>query len=204
MEPIPPPPEMQKLPFSLGREIEVSDAAKYAHRTRVEIPGSGDYMLEGFQVAVFGVRPLSSPWTIHVKRVNGQWVAGVDGHSCVFDGVTHNKVQVEGLLTDPADVDDPGWEPPATGFVYLNGVVRDGEVGNITVQISTPAASLDDIKRTTASDGAQTGFAHVIGYLWSEVIGSTTRWYVRQEAFSNLTLMYVVVNGVLCKVPFEM
>jgi hypothetical protein len=89
------------------------------------------------------------------------------------------------------------------GFVFLWGTVdKDGVVESI--EIKNDQTSLAYIYRTYALAGKQINFAWVIGYLWSEGTGDDIQWYVRQEAWRNVTLLYVVVNGVLCKVPFEM
>jgi hypothetical protein len=201
MDPISMPEPFQQLPFTLEREL--LQAEDRVTQTRVEIPGVGDFLLKGTKVAVFGAKPLAEPWTIYLKYFASGWKVGVSNQSDVYDGITWTKCPVTGLLEDPDNENDSGWAAPRTGFLFLWGTVNtDGEVTSIVLK--NDQASLADIKRVDSAAGKQTKFAYVIGYLWSEQIGSTVQWYVRQEASRHVTLMYVVVNGVLCKVPFEM
>ena len=148
---------------------------------------------------------LAHPWKIYLQKFGTEWKVGVDNHSDVYDGVTWTNETVTGLLTNPLDENDEGWAAPQVGFLFLWGTVdENGEVTEI--EIKNDQAHLDDIKRVDSTDGKQTQFAYVLGYLWSEQVGNSgqVQWYVRQEASRHVTLMHVVVNGVLCKVPFEM
>lgn len=201
LQPIPEPPAFPPLPFTLERIV--LDAEERSEVSRVEIPGSGDYLLKGTKVAVYGPKPLRSPWTIIVRYTRSGWRAGISGDSDVYDGVSWSKITVSGLLSNVENENDAGWNGVRTGFVYLKGTV-DADLNVTRIDVEWGKTSLGDIQRVEASGGKQKSFAFVLGYLWSEGSGDNIQWYVRQEAWRHITLMYVVVNGVLCKVPFEM
>lgn len=145
---------------------------------------------------------LQHPWHIYVTNFGDGWVAGVDYHSDIYDGITWDKKTVSGLLTDSSNPNDAGWNTAQQGYIYLRGMVADSVVGSINVNLG--AATLDIIERIKipGSPAAQTEFAYVLGYLWSTTVGTATTWYVRQEAFRHLTIMNVLVNSVMCKIPF--
>jgi len=162
-------------------------------------PVEGESPLVGQNAGV----ELRHPWTIFFKSISGSIKFGVEFHSDVYDGMSWDKITVSGLTEDPSNDSDPGWHSPDEGFVFLWGTVdEDGVVTDIDVL--NDQASLDDIVRVTSVDGIQTKFAWVLGYIWNAGTELAPQWLVRQEAFRHVTLMYVVVNGVLCKVPFEM
>ena len=150
-------------------------------------------------------KQLRHPWEIILKNRgpdNGGWKVGVENKSDVYDGVTWTKKTVSGLLSGPLD-SDTGWTAPQEGYVYLHGIVNTS--GVVTqIDLDWGETGLSNIERVKSASGKQTDFHFVLGYIWSETINGNTMWYVRQEAWRHLTLMYVVVNGVLCKVPFEM
>ena len=153
------------------------------------------------------IAELAHPWKIYLRNIktgeSNNWKFGVSNQSDVYDGITWSKSSVTGLLTDPGNSNDSGWRAPQTGFVFLWGTVgTDGTIKSIALK--NDQASLADIKRVDSASGKQTQFAHVLGYLSFESSGDGGMWIARQEAFRHVTLMYVVVNGVLCKVPFEM
>jgi len=150
----------------------------------------------------FNVSGATYPWQVYAKKFAGatSWVVGVNGESNVVDGIGGSGKTVEGLLTNPLDVGDGGWMTPIQGYLYIEGTIVDGAVdGNIMVQIG---ADLPDA--VSSSAGKQTKFTKVLGYIWPMTVGTLTIWQVRQMAYRDVTLLYVTVNGVLCKVPFEM
>jgi len=153
---------------------------------------------------ITGGIPLDHPWTIRIKKIDSSWKAGISHRSDVYDGMTWTKKTVTGLFTsDAPQEDNAGWIPVEAGFVYLKGTVdSEGEITAINVEWGE--AALSGIFRVKSAAGQQTEFAWVIGYLWSSGTGDSIAWYYRQEAWRHITLLYVVVNGVLCKVPFEM
>jgi hypothetical protein len=197
MEPIRMPEPFAPLPFTVEQErLQAEDRVA---QTRVEIPGVGDFLLKGTKVAVFGAKPLDSPWTILLKYDGSAWKMGVSNKSDVYDGISWTKETVTGLLTDADNDNDPGWKTPRRGFVFLWGTVKDGEVTKI--EVKNDQENLAGIKRVDSSGGKQTQFAYVLGYLWDEQVGNATQWYVRQEAFRHVTLMRANVNGMICLVP---
>ena len=150
------------------------------------------------------VLQLDHPFYIHslTKTVDGvptTWF-GVDYNSSVRDGVSWTNVTITGLLTTPSPTDDDaGWQDSAVGYIYLEGGMEaDGTCSSISVEVG--AADMSEKPRIESDSGVQTVWRAIIGYVWQD--GDT--WYVRQEASRDFTLMYVVVNGVLCKVPFVM
>lgn len=154
-----------------------------------------------------GATELSHPWKIHLGKFGtpAEWKVGVDYHSDVYDGVTWTKQTVTGLLTDPSDPADAGWKSPQVGYVFLWGQLDEsGAITSIEVKNDQDELDPDAMLRVKAVDGKQTEFIWVIGYLWSSGAGENIRWYYRQECNRHVTLLHVVVNGVLCKVPFEM
>lgn len=149
-------------------------------------------------------KELATPWKIYLKNFQAGWKFGVEYHSDVYDGVSWTTIPVSGLLTDPADENDAGWKFPKKGFVFLWGTMKADGATVDKIEVKNDQESLEFIKRVDSEDGKQTQFAYVLGYLWSEGAGGNIQWYVRQEAWRHVTLLYVNVNGVLCKVPFEM
>jgi hypothetical protein len=182
----------------------VVPAPEDRQKTMLHVPGEGKYMVDGLKMSVFEEIPLKPPFSIlFTTDDSGAWKYGISKESYVFDGITSTTCPVTALLEDPDNINDPGWKNPAVGFVFLWGTVKsDGSIENIVIK--NDQTSLENIYRTYAYDGKQTKFAWVIGYLWSEGSGDSLQWYVRQECNRNVSLLYVVVNGVLCKVPFEM
>jgi len=156
-----------------------------------------------------GAIALDHPWRITMKMMPGTppvMKFGVSFRSDVYDGISWEKSTVTGLFTtdSPTD-DDAGWHNAATGFVFLWGQLNDsGVITSIEVKNDQTTLSQTAMPRVKSVSSKQTEFIWVIGYLWSMTSGSTTQWYYRQECNRHITLMYVVVNGVLCKVPFEM
>jgi len=147
---------------------------------------------------------LAHPWKIYLQKIDGAWKVGVDNHSDVYDGVTWTKLTVTGLLTDPADPADAGWASPAAEYLFLWGTMNVDGITVDSIEIKNDQDDLADIKRVDSTAGLQTQFAWVIGYLWSTGTGDAIKWHYRQECNRHITMLYVVVNGVLCKVPFEM
>lgn len=149
---------------------------------------------------------LSHPWTIHLsKNETGRTVFGVEYQSDVYDGVSWDKKTVTGLVEKKDDKKDPGWKiPTRDSYIFLWGEIKeDGSVGKI--EVKNDQTDLENIYRVNVENGKQTHFAHTLGYIWkTSKDQESDNWLVRQDANRHLTLLYVVVNGVLCKVPFEM
>ena len=215
--PIPPGPKSMPNPVREGDTIKALEETRSVLSRLVELlskyepkfyTDANGYRFEVLASDVgkspLSAQELSSPWNIYLRNIGGDWKFGVDGHSDVYDGVTWDKITVTGLLVDPADDADAGWSSPSGGFIFLWGTMGEDGIAVDSIEVKNDQNSLDDIKRVDSSDGKQTHFAHVLGYLWSTGSGADTQWYFRKEAFRHVTLLSVVVNGVLCKIPFEM
>lgn len=150
-----------------------------------------------------GAEPLFPPWTIHRQIKNGTVQFGIEYNSEIYDGVNLEHKPISGLLENYQDSDDAGWENAQVGFVYIKGTILDSVVTAIDVNWGEDNKS--NINRVLSVDGEQTEFSWIIGYIYkyTDDDGDDV-WYLRQECNRNLTLLYVIVNGVLCKVPFEM
>jgi hypothetical protein len=149
---------------------------------------------------------LGHPWKIYLsKNAANRTVFGVETQSDVYDGFDWDEKPVEGLLTRKDDIEDPYWIIPKEGYIFLWGEIdEDGVIGKI--EVKNDQQELANIYRAKVnSEGKQTHFAHTLGYIWktSDEPGSDT-WLVRQDANRHLTMIYVVINGVACKIPFEM
>jgi hypothetical protein len=149
---------------------------------------------------------LGHPWKIYLsKNAANRTVFGIEYQSDVYDGFDWDKKTVTGLVTRRDDIDDPGWKIPTEGYIFLWGEIdEDGVIGKI--EVKNDQQELENIYRAKVnSEGKQTHFAHTLGYIWktSDEPGSDT-WLVRQDANRHLTMIYVVINGVACKIPFEM
>ena len=154
---------------------------------------------------------LAHPFEVREQTISVDGVPttqyGIGFHSEVYDGITMEPLTITGLLTSssPAE-DDGGWQDAVEGYIFLEGGLEaDGTVSSLTVEVggtTTPGGTMEE--RVSAESGVQTAFRVPIAYVWSDTSGPVTTWYFRQEAFRNFTLMYVLVNSVLCKVPFTM
>lgn len=148
---------------------------------------------------------LGHPWKIYVKNfgtTTPNWRMGIEAHSDVYDGISYSKKSVAGLLVDSTNQFDPGWRGVTQGFAYLEGTVSsDLSITAINIKYGPDLGALE---RVSSSEGKQTKFTYVLGYVWSSGEGTSVKWLVRQEAFRHVTLLPVSVEGVLCKVPFGM
>jgi len=193
-------------PFPHPAPVQVPEpvsARETVAQTDLYIEGQGRYRVRGVKTGLFDGTALPTPWQIRFQQEdNGTWQFGVDSDSDVYDGVNFTHVPVTGLLTDYTNPADNGWKTPKTGFVFLWGTMKADGVTVDKIEVKNDQTSLDYIKRVDSPSGKQTHFAFVLGYLWQD--STTGQWWARQEAWRHVTLLYVVVNGLLCKVPFEM
>ena len=143
---------------------------------------------------------LGHPWKIYLSEDNTKF--GVEYKSDVYDGFNYDKITVTGLVEVLDNENDPGWKTITEGYIFLWGTVADGEVTSITVK--NDQDSLDNISRLKFdSENKQTNFAHVIGYIWNNGTAQSPDWKIRQIGWRDISLMYVVVNGVVGKATFE-
>lgn len=137
---------------------------------------------------------LPHPWQIRIRTKPDtdppEYEFLVELNSSVYQSLSSwDKVTVTGLNF---------WTTVQEGYVVLEGEVNEnGIVSNL--EINGPLEELPE--RIKISEGPlpiQTNFAIELGYLYQDENG---KWKVIQTAFQNLTLYYVSLSGVLCKIP---
>jgi hypothetical protein len=146
---------------------------------------------------------LRHPWEIFLSPDEKKF--GVEYKSDVYDGYNFDKITVSGLVEVSDNQNDPGWKTPQEGYIFLWGTVDPGS-GEITkIEIKNDQDDLQYIARLSFNgDGKQTNFAHVLGYIWNSGTVSSPSWQIRQSAWRDITLLYVVINGQAGKATFEM
>ena len=146
---------------------------------------------------------LRHPWEIFLSPDGTKF--GVEYKSDVYDGYNFDKVTVTGLVEKSDDENDPGWKTPTQGYIFLWGTI-DPESGEITkIEVKNDQDQLEYIYRLQFnSEGKQINFAHVLGYIWNEGEADSPSWQIRQSAWRDITLLFVVINGQGGKGTFEM
>ena len=146
---------------------------------------------------------LRHPWEIFLSPDETKF--GVEYKSDVYDGYNFDKVTVSGLVEKSDDPNDPGWKTPTEGYIFLWGTI-DPESGEITkIEVKNDQNQLENIYRLHFNgEGKQTNFAHVLGYIWNEGATNPPSWQIRQSAWRDITLLFVVINGKAGKGTFEM
>ena len=143
---------------------------------------------------------LGHPWKIYLSDDNTKF--GVEYKSDVYDGFNYDKITVTGLVKVLDDQNDPGWTTITEGYIFLWGTVVNGVVESITVK--NDQNSLDNIYRLKFdSENKQTNFAHVLAYIYNNGTAQSPDWKIRQTAWRDISLIYVVVNGVVGKATCE-
>ena len=122
---------------------------------------------------------LLHPWKIYLRTQNNDTQFKVDLNSVIYPSFQNwDTITVVGLDT---------WSDVSTGFVVISGDVNNLECE--LVSISGPIVSPPD--RISFSEDTQASFSVIIGYLYQQ----DGTWCAIQNAFQNLTLIDVCVDG---------
>jgi len=120
------------------------------------------------------------PWQVRLSTYeNGNTLYLIEYNSNLYKGLSSfENIEITGL-NFPVAISE--------GYVVLFGVVTDGECSNASIQFQTiPSDRIEFI------DDMQNSFAVILAYLYQD---ENATWVVRQNAFHNLTLVDVCIDG---------
>jgi hypothetical protein len=134
---------------------------------------------------------VAHPWKISLRTVPEsdppQYEFKVELNSALYSGLgSFSNSEVIGL---------DFWAPASEGYLYLFGVIEDGECTEGSIQ--GPAEIPSD--RIEFIDGEQNSFSAIIGYIYEGENGSLI---VKQDAFHNFTLIQTCIDGNIALYPF--
>lgn len=152
------------------------------------------------------------PFYVHTLAVDDSTYFGVDPASDLWIGISFDKQEITGLLTDISDPDDPNWHAATAGICYLAGTLDT--TGAITAceikwggKLAGESVGTTEILRIKTEDATETVPAYQsqfnvpIARLTSTTVGDVTTWAVEQLAERHLTILDLNINAILCRYP---
>ena len=127
------------------------------------------------------------PWQVLLRTEDDVTQYKIDFNSTLYRGLgSFSNIAVTGL---------DFWDTASVGYLYLFGVIEDGECTEASIQgpEDTPSDRIEFI------DDEQNSFSVLIAYLYEDEGGAIA---VQQRAFHDFTLMQTCIDGKAALYPF--
>jgi hypothetical protein len=137
--------------------------------------------------AMGGEDSVAHPWKISLRTEENVVQYKVELNSALYSGLgSFANIEVTGLNF---------WASASEGYLYLFGVIEDGECTEASIQGPEEVPS----DRIEFIDDEQNTFSTIIGYIYND---ENENLVVKQDAFQNFTLMQTCIDGKSALYPF--